>query len=741
MRARVVSGKRLVAALLLLTAAGCGGGGDAPPPEVPDLSGIWAGSWQGAEPGGLGQVSGTWEVEITQGESSASGPTELRGDIDCMPGQMQTDPDASSAVTGTVARSPCATVTWQLTALSVAEGSASGSWFNTFTTGTGTLSGTRIATLDGPRVRFVNPPGAKPNAIVTVSGLRLSGLAAVDGLTFNQTPQAFPLSADSVRIVARVPNIVTSGPVKVKTDTGTAQSPIPFNVDVTAPPVALGNSAAAGSAPAALAVSPDGRKFYIIDRVANNIRVVHAATLSDMLPSNPTVLGVPRSVVASPDGSRIYVAAQKFGVLILDAANANGLDTIALNTINDETRDNPQGLAVSPDGTLLLVSEGARGGSVKLYRLSDKQELRSISFIDPFAPLGVAFAPDGTRFYVAVADLTPAAGSLHVYDVQGGLIDSESVGELPTALAVTPDGNLVHVTNKTDGTVSVYDMQTPGVVRTVTVGTNPVGIAISPDGSRAYVANSGSANVSVFDTQTGDEPLGSPLAVGLQPIAVAINSQGTTAYVSNVGGGTPTVVEVGGLRTLTILRAGSGIGTVTSNPGGIDCGTQCQARFPAVPAVMLTAVPGPNSTFSGWSGPGCGFSVTLDVNRTCTATFSSTLPPPSSSSPPPGGCFIATAAYGSDMAEDVMTLRRFRDDTLNASALGRGFVRLYYRYSPPLADYIRGRDGARAAVRVGLKPLVLAVRYPLGAAAMAIALLLTVLGWRLALRRRATTQS
>ncbi|HSH07909.1 MAG TPA: YncE family protein, partial [Burkholderiales bacterium] len=381
-------------------------------------------------------------------------------------------------------------------------------------------------------------------------------------------------------------------------------------------------------------------------------------------------------------------------------------------------------------------------------RLSDKQELQSIPFGLGLAPLGVAFAPDGTRVYVAVADLTPAAGSLHVYDVQtGGLIDSESVGELPTALAVTPDGNLVHVTNKTDGTISVYDTQTSSVVRTVTVGTSPVGIAISPDGARAYVANNGSANVSVFDTLTGAAVSGSPLSVGVQPIAVAINSQGTTAYVSNVAG-TPTVVEVGGLRTLTILRAGSGIGTVTSNPPGIDCGTQCQARFPAAPAVMLSAVPGPNSTFSGWSGPGCGFSVTLDVNRTCTATFSSTLPPPSTTPPPwctapatTGCCFIATAAYGSAMDEDVALLRRFRDDTLNASALGRGFVRLYYRYSPPLADYIRGRDGVRATVRAALKPLVLAIRHPQGAAGLTLALLLAVLGWRRIRRRRAATQS
>lgn len=740
MSANVLSGRCFAAAILLAIAAGCGGGGDAPPPEAPDLSGVWAGSWQGTDPGGLGAVSGTWEVEITQGESSASGPSDLRGDVDCMAGQMQTDPDASSAVTGSLARLPCATVTWTLTALNVTEGSASGSWFNTGTTGSGTLSGTRIARLGGPRIRFVNPPGAKPGAIVTVSGLRLSPLVPGDGLTFNLTTQPVTISTDTVRIVARVPSGVTSGPVKVKTTTDSAQSPLPFNVDVIAPPVVLGNSAAPGSAPASLAVSPDGRKFYIVDRAANTVRVVRTTGLVDLLPGPAAVSGVPRSVVASPDGSRIYVASQGIGVHVLDAASAIGLDTISLATINDGGRENPQGLAVSPDGTLLLVSEGSSGGRVKLFRLSDKTELQSIAFAVGTAPLGVAFAPDGTRFYVAVADLTPANGSLQVYNVQtGALVDSKTVGELPTALAVTPDGTQVFVTNKTSGSVSVYDTVGPSIARTDTVGMDPVGIAISPDGIRAYVVNSGSATVSVLATSTGAAVSGSPLAVGTQPIAVAINPQGTTAYVSNVAGGTPTVVEVGGMRTLTILRAGSGIGSVQSSPSGIDCGTQCIAQYTLGTPVTLTATAASGSVFNGWTGTGCGVVVTLDADRTCTANFSAVAPPPSRSSPPPGSCFIATAAYGSDMADDVKTLRRFRDETLNAFAAGRGFVRLYYRYSPPLADYIRGRDGVRAAVRVGLKPLVLAVRYPHSAAAMTLALLLIVLGWRLALRRRAAS--
>lgn len=53
-----------------------------------------------------------------------------------------------------------------------------------------------------------------------------------------------------------------------------------------------------------------------------------------------------------------------------------------------------------------------------------------------------------------------------------------------------------------------------------------------------------------------------------------------------------------------------------------------------------------------------------------------------------GGCYIATACYGSYEHPDVLVLRRFRDERLMPSLLGRIFVRFYYRVSPPLADRI-----------------------------------------------------
>lgn len=52
-----------------------------------------------------------------------------------------------------------------------------------------------------------------------------------------------------------------------------------------------------------------------------------------------------------------------------------------------------------------------------------------------------------------------------------------------------------------------------------------------------------------------------------------------------------------------------------------------------------------------------------------------------------GGCYIATAVYGSYEAPEVVTLRRFRDEHLALLALGRAFIRTYYAISPPLAKH------------------------------------------------------
>jgi subtilase family serine protease len=68
------------------------------------------------------------------------------------------------------------------------------------------------------------------------------------------------------------------------------------------------------------------------------------------------------------------------------------------------------------------------------------------------------------------------------------------------------------------------------------------------------------------------------------------------------------------------------------------------------------------------------------------------------------GCFIATAAYGSPMAKELDTFRAFRDSYLLTNGGGSRFVSLYYRYSPPVAEFIDEHPVLKPIVRTALLP-------------------------------------
>lgn len=73
------------------------------------------------------------------------------------------------------------------------------------------------------------------------------------------------------------------------------------------------------------------------------------------------------------------------------------------------------------------------------------------------------------------------------------------------------------------------------------------------------------------------------------------------------------------------------------------------------------------------------------------------------------GCFIATAAYGSEMERHVEALRTFRDKRLLTNPLGRLFVTGYYAFGPYVAGVIAKDEGLRGMAREALAPLVSAV--------------------------------
>jgi hypothetical protein len=71
-----------------------------------------------------------------------------------------------------------------------------------------------------------------------------------------------------------------------------------------------------------------------------------------------------------------------------------------------------------------------------------------------------------------------------------------------------------------------------------------------------------------------------------------------------------------------------------------------------------------------------------------------------------GGCFIATAAYGSYSEPHVLILREFRDTVLSRTVFGKLFIRCYYKSSPPIAKMIASREYAKKFVRVLLAPII-----------------------------------
>ena len=77
-----------------------------------------------------------------------------------------------------------------------------------------------------------------------------------------------------------------------------------------------------------------------------------------------------------------------------------------------------------------------------------------------------------------------------------------------------------------------------------------------------------------------------------------------------------------------------------------------------------------------------------------------------------GRCFIATAAYGSYLAPQVMVLRNFRDEYLMTNETGRALVKWYYHISPPIAEYIADNEALRSLTRWLLTPVVYSVAHP-----------------------------
>jgi hypothetical protein len=146
------------------------------------------------------------------------------------------------------------------------------------------------------------------------------------------------------------------------------------------------------------------------------------------------------------------------------------------------------------------------------------------------------------------------------------------------------------------------------------------------------------AYLKASNTNSGDF-FGAGVAVSGDIVVVGASSEDSAATGIDGNQADNTAVEAGaayvftGLGpppvTLTVVKAGSGSGTVTSAPAGIDCGPTCVADFPANSTVTLTGTPAPGSVLRELTGGGCTGAepcpVSLTAPTTVTATFAGDL--------------------------------------------------------------------------------------------------------------------
>ena len=139
--------------------------------------------------------------------------------------------------------------------------------------------------------------------------------------------------------------------------------------------------------------------------------------------------------------------------------------------------------------------------------------------------------------------------------------------------------------------------------------------------------------IDAASTSSGDECLVAP-----GTYYENLNMMGKAITLRSQGGASQTTIDAANEVTatfdlnqypLTVSTAGTGSGTITSDPAGIDCaaggGGDCSEPFKYNTVVTLTASAGTGSTFDGWSGA-CTIAsgdcvVTMDAAKAVTATF------------------------------------------------------------------------------------------------------------------------
>lgn len=221
---------------------------------------------------------------------------------------------------------------------------------------------------------------------------------------------------------------------------------------------------------------------------------------------------------AKTDRGLAYVTNQDGGVSVID------INTHTVTSTIDVKADGPRGLAITEDGKFLVVAT-RENGSVSVIDLATKEVVRQIAvgknpeFVrirgnfayvsyEPSAVGGPPPKPGSAEAKAAEEDDDDEAAEparIGIIDLKQGVKVREIVGGPETeGIEFSADGKLLVITNEADNTVTVHNIESGALVKTIATkeyGDRPRGIKVSPDGNTYLVTLEYGNKFMVLDTE------------------------------------------------------------------------------------------------------------------------------------------------------------------------------------------------------------------------------------------------
>lgn len=223
-----------------------------------------------------------------------------------------------------------------------------------------------------------------------------------------------------------------------------------------------------GTAPGSIAITPDGAFAYVVNYVSNTVSVIN--TDSRELVATIGVGSNPNSAVASADSQYVYVSNNGTNtVSVIETASQSVVATISVEA-------GPSALALHPTEDILYVEYNSGDAGIAAINTSTREMVGKVSGL-PYLS-GMTITPNGDYAYVSIE--APSKQPVFAINLNSMEIAKEIPLEVqPCNPVVSPDGQLVYVSNSGSHTVSVIDIETSAVIDTINVTGYPVFIVFA----------------------------------------------------------------------------------------------------------------------------------------------------------------------------------------------------------------------------------------------------------------------